>query len=294
MIGETYCNESGVLHIIYLIKLALSIIRLAIPVILIIIVSLDILKLVISKDVEIGKTMQKIVKRLIAAVLLFVIPSILNFVLAILGNTTNIELSSCWVNATKENIEKLKQQEDEKMKKEEQSRKEGTALSTQERDNLARELRKNLQFHDSTSADDFTSRPLNAEVPFGSCITGSEGKKVGEEIVKKAREYVGILDYKWGGTSLETGADCSGFTQSIYGTMGIKITRTTATQKSDGAPVASLKEAKAGDLILFYGHVGIYNGQGGMIHSPQSGEKVKEVPTIDERTIISIRRIVCS
>lgn len=294
MMGEAYCNESGILHIVYLIKLGLSIVRIAIPIILIIIASLDVLKLVISKEVEIGKTMQKIVRRLIAAVLLFVIPSILNFVLGILGNTTSIELSSCWVNATRENIEKLKQQEEEELAREEQGRQEGISQSRQERDQIAKELRKNLDFHTSTSNDDFTPQPLNAEAPFGSCITGYEGKKVGEAIVKKARQYIGKLDYKWGGTSLETGADCSGFTQSIYGTMGIKITRRTATQKSDGAPVESLKKAKAGDLILFYGHVGIYNGQGGMIHSPQSGEKVKETTSIDERSIVSIRRIVCS
>lgn len=102
-------------------------------------------------------------------------------------------------------------------------------------------------------------------------------KSQGEEIVEKAKQYLG-RPYVFGGTSLTTGIDCSAYTQAIYRFFDINISRTSRTQINDGTRV-SRNELKPGDLV-FYGtsknyisHCGIYMGDGQVIHasSPKTG-----------------------
>ncbi len=79
------------------------------------------------------------------------------------------------------------------------------------------------------------------------------------------------------------GLDCSGFTQLVYGNLGIDLPRTSSQQATAGTPVASLGDARPGDLVFFdytasrpgIDHVGIYVGDGKMIAAPQAGEVVK-------------------
>lgn len=111
-------------------------------------------------------------------------------------------------------------------------------------------------------------------------------------IVSYATSYVGILPYVWGGTSLVTGADCSGFTQSIYKHFGYSISRTSYAQRSSGVSV-SYSDLKPGDILCFSGHVGIYIGNDKFVHSPSTGQYVK-ISTLSAfpKKIIAIRRIV--
>ncbi len=106
-----------------------------------------------------------------------------------------------------------------------------------------------------------------------SGITGVTG----EAIVEFAKQWVGY-PYVWGGNNLSTGVDCSGFTQQVYLHFGIQLNRIADSQKKNGIPIASVEEAKAGDLF-FYGsssyadHVAIYMGDGNVVHasSPRVG-----------------------
>ena len=84
--------------------------------------------------------------------------------------------------------------------------------------------------------------------------------------------------YVWGATGSET-FDCSGFTSYVYKhAAGIDISRTTYTQINVGQPV-SQDQLKPGDLVFPHtGHVGIYVGNGQMIHAPQTGDVVKVAP----------------
>jgi len=87
--------------------------------------------------------------------------------------------------------------------------------------------------------------------------------------------------YVWGATGANT-FDCSGFTQYVYEhATGIDISRTTYTQINVGQPV-SQDQLKPGDLVFPHtGHVGIYVGNGQMIHAPQTGDVVKVGPVYD-------------
>lgn len=100
-----------------------------------------------------------------------------------------------------------------------------------------------------------------------------------EEIVKIALSLLGI-DYIPGSDNLETGFDCSGFTEYVYFKAGIKIPRSVIEQYNKAAKIYS--NPKKGDLVFFSikllgipDHVGIYIGNGKFIHSPSIGKNVR-------------------
>ena len=105
------------------------------------------------------------------------------------------------------------------------------------------------------------------------------------------------MPYLWGGTDPSKGLDCSGFTQLVYGNLGIDLPRVSSQQATAGRAVASLDAARPGDLVFFdhsparpgIDHVGIYIGGGKMIAAPQPGEAVK-VQDVGTPTVI--RRVL--
>lgn len=92
------------------------------------------------------------------------------------------------------------------------------------------------------------------------------------DVVSIATQYLGNK-YISGGSSPESGFDCSGFTQYVYGKCGISLSRSSNMQANNGTPVDK-SELQPGDLLLFHyygessiGHVGIYTGNGRFIHA---------------------------
>lgn len=85
--------------------------------------------------------------------------------------------------------------------------------------------------------------------------------------------------YQWGGSSPQTGFDCSGFTMWSWSHAGVSLPHSSAAQYSS-LPHVAREDVQAGDLLFFYSpisHVGIYVGGGRMIHSPHSGSVVSVV-----------------
>lgn len=97
-------------------------------------------------------------------------------------------------------------------------------------------------------------------------------------VVSYALQFVGNR-YVWGGTSLEKGVDCSGFTMRILGKYGISLPHSSKAQPSYGKKI-SASEAKPGDLF-FYGsgrsisHVAIYIGNGQIVHASNKRDGIK-------------------
>lgn len=107
----------------------------------------------------------------------------------------------------------------------------------------------------------------------------SNSSDLGRKIASYALQFKGN-PYVWGGTSLTNGADCSGFTQSVFAHFGISIPRTSRTQATGGARV-SLDNLKAGDLLFYtnggtINHVALYIGNGQVIgaSSPATGIRI--------------------
>ena len=96
-----------------------------------------------------------------------------------------------------------------------------------------------------------------------------------KRVVRIAKRYLGV-SYRWGGSSPRSGFDCSGLVTYVYGRVGIRLPRVTASQFHRGHRVKA-SNLHLGDLLFFnrLGHVGMYIGRGKMIHAPTSRSTVR-------------------
>ena len=129
-------------------------------------------------------------------------------------------------------------------------------------------------------------------------VSSSGSSATGSRIASYAQQFVGN-PYRYGGNSLTSGIDCSGFTQQIMEKFGYSISRTSSSQAGEGRAV-STSNLRAGDLV-FYGnggsinHVAVYIGGGQVVHAsnsapyPRGGIKISNV---NYRTPICARRII--
>lgn len=114
-------------------------------------------------------------------------------------------------------------------------------------------------------------------------------------VIAFAAKFIGI-PYLWGGTSPQTGFDCSGFVQYVYANFGIKLGRTTYDQIKNGYEVKR-EDLKPGDLILFGTaedphHIGMYIGNGAYIHAPQTGDVIKISLLSNRNDYLTARRVM--
>lgn len=131
----------------------------------------------------------------------------------------------------------------------------------------------------------------------GKKKTTSEGGKTyesptgssGSDVAKFALQFVGN-PYVYGGSSLTNGTDCSGFVMSVYKNFGVSLPHSSSADRSVGATVNGLENAQAGDIICYSGHVGIYIGNGQIVHASTSRTGII-VSSASYRSILSIRRI---
>ncbi|MFQ9892609.1 MAG: C40 family peptidase, partial [Emergencia sp.] len=117
----------------------------------------------------------------------------------------------------------------------------------------------------------------------GTVYSGS-----GSAIANYALQFVGN-PYVYGGSSLTNGADCSGFVYSVYRNCGYSVPRTG--QGGCGRSV-SLSAAKAGDIIIYPGHVSIYIGGGQEVHAVNEGMGIAVTSVGYTGSVLDVRRVV--
>ncbi|WP_080796321.1 C40 family peptidase [Corynebacterium pacaense] len=120
--------------------------------------------------------------------------------------------------------------------------------------------------------DPGNNEPAHADVPQEApAPQEAPGNTAGEQAVAAARSAIGT-PYLWGGTGAG-GFDCSGLTQWAWRQAGVELPRT-ADQQAVGRPV-SYEELRAGDLLVWDGHVAMYAGEGQII---EAGDPVQTNP----------------
>jgi cell wall-associated NlpC family hydrolase len=150
----------------------------------------------------------------------------------------------------------------------------------------------------STSAADFAAALQAADPTAPASGAGGplpSGSATGADVVQSALKYQGV-PYVLGGES-KSGMDCSGLVQRSFADLGVSVPRLVHEQQTIGEPVASLKDAQPGDLIVLNGgdHIAIYAGGGKVIHAPYEGRTVSlQKVWFTDKDIVTIRRVVPS
>jgi cell wall-associated NlpC family hydrolase len=160
----------------------------------------------------------------------------------------------------------------EKKKQEEAARKAAELARQQAEQQQARE--EAAQQQESADTPDTPESSGQATPPAPSADSSYAAKA--EKALAFARAQIG-KPYVWGATGPGS-YDCSGLTQAAWKTAGVTIPRTTYDQVDAGTTVP-VSQALPGDLVFFYDdvtHVGIYIGNGMMIHAPKPGTYVRE------------------
>ncbi|WP_052434639.1 C40 family peptidase [Streptacidiphilus melanogenes] len=136
----------------------------------------------------------------------------------------------------------------------------------------------------STSGGGSSSAPVNVG-------GGKAGDSVEAAAFAAAKTRLG-LPYVYGATG-PTSFDCSGLMQWAYAQAGVSLGRTTYDQIDDGTPVSSVADLQVGDLIFFNGdsHVGMWAGNGMVLHAPHTGTVVKYEPLSYIGSIYAMRHI---
>lgn len=116
------------------------------------------------------------------------------------------------------------------------------------------------------------------------------GSGYGTDVANYALQFVGN-PYRYGGSSLTNGTDCSGFVMSVYANFGVSLPHSSKADRSQGYEVeGGLANAQPGDLVCYSGHVALYIGDGKIVHA--STEKTGIiVSNANYKTPITVRRI---
>lgn len=168
-----------------------------------------------------------------------------------------------------------KAEEEARLKKEEKERKEAQAAAEKAtRENSKKETEKT-----ESSEGGKVSEPM--------AISG--GSSAGNAVASFATQFVGN-PYVYGGTSLTNGADCSGFVMSVYNNFGVSLPHSSGALRSKGSDVGGLGNAQPGDIVCYSGHVGLYIGNGQIVHASTKATGIK-ISDASYRKVLAVRRI---
>lgn len=195
--------------------------------------------------------------------------------------TAKIKQETAQIKKLEEEERKRKEEEERKRKEEEERQRQAALLASQESQGNSE--------NESQSDDSSKTEETSSESSSTTQAPSSSGGGKGQQVADYACKFIGN-PYVAGGTSLTNGADCSGFVMAVYQAFGISLPRSSYAQAGVGTAV-SYSEAKPGDIIYYGGHVGIYIGNGQIVHASTERTGIK-ITAATYRSIITVRRIV--
>ena len=195
--------------------------------------------------------------------------------------TAKIKQETAQIKKLEEEERKRKEEEERKRKEEEERQRQAALLASQESQGNSES--------ESQSDDSSKTEETSSESSSTTQAPSSSGGGKGQQVADYACKFIGN-PYVAGGTSLTNGADCSGFVMSVYQAFGISLPRSSYAQAGVGTGV-SYSEAQPGDIIYYGGHVGIYIGNGQIVHASTERTGIK-ITAATYRSIITVRRVV--
>jgi cell wall-associated NlpC family hydrolase len=172
-------------------------------------------------------------------------------------------------------IKKLEEEARKKAEEEERKRKEAAAAAA-------------ANGGDSSSSSSSSGSSSSSSSSGSSVSIPSGGSGSGQAIASYACQFIGN-PYVAGGTSLTDGADCSGFVWRVFKDKGYSVPRTSWEIRDAGSGV-DYSQAQPGDVICYAGHVGIYIGNGNIVHASTERSGIK-ITSATYKSILSVRRI---
>lgn len=154
---------------------------------------------------------------------------------------------------------------------------------------LAKEAEERKRAQAAAAAKAAKSKENSSSSQSTTTYSVSGGSEMGTAVAQYALQFVGN-PYVYGGSSLTNGTDCSGFVMSVYANFGVSLPHSSASDRSQGYGVDGLANAQPGDIICYSGHVGLYIGNGQIVHASNSKTGII-VSQADYRKILAIRRI---
>ena len=279
---DSCCSDYGIANYIYAIKQALNIIHFVVPIILIVMASIQLFKMVTSPDDPQGKKMKTLTNKFIAAVLIFFIPFIVDLAVSILPDSFSV--ASCWQSA--DDVVTLMRELEE----------EGYDPFDDNREIISDdygEVKNNIY---TGEEEDTNNSNSDNEIPSGNDNAPENIKNKRKEVVKYAKQFVGN-PYVYGGNSLTNGTDCSGFVKLVYAKFGYNLQRSSEQQAADTTfKDVKLSNIQPGDLLYYnkggqIGHVSMYIGNGQIIHASNRKSGIK-IDNYGYRTPVKAKRII--
>ena len=260
----TCCTDYGLLNILDILRQILDLIQLIVPILLMTGLAIQFTQLLINPDDD--KKKKSLLNKFVAALLCFFVPFLVNLAIGLLpSDIDTFQLGACWDTA--------------KISREVLKKENSTYVST---------TNKKLQ--------SFIVLPDKYDYPDTTSGSGS-GSSTGKSIVAYAKEFVGQpykLGGTWNGEKPYKATDCSGFVQGVFAHFGISLPRSTSAQWAATNTYTLVKngEIKAGDLVMYNGHVAILTGNGDeIVHASNPSDGVKISSSYKYRTILGIMRI---
>ncbi len=173
-----------------------------------------------------------------------------------------------------------REEEEVRLAKEARAREEARAAAATEAARVQRQAEAQAQRSEANQATIESARNIAAS---------SQGSEMGKSVIDYATQFVGN-PYVWGGSSLTNGTDCSGFVMSVYNNFGVSLPHSSSALRSQGYDVGGLSNAQPGDIVCYSGHVGLYVGNGQIVHASTSKTGII-VSSATYRNVLSVRRI---